>query len=72
MPSKEPEARRTVTVKIEGLERLKQSSRRVQQNVAKELQIGVFASGKKIGAVSSIFDSGSMKLPRKMMTPIMM
>ena len=32
----------------------------------------VFASGKKIGAVSSILDSGSMKLPRKMITPIMM
>ena len=30
------------------------------------------ASGKKIGAVSSILESGSMKLPRKMITPIMM
>jgi len=30
-----------------------------------------FASGKKIGAVSSILDKGSMKLPRNTITPIM-
>lgn len=37
-----------IKVEIEGLERLKQSSRRVAQNVERELNIGLFASAKKI------------------------
>lgn len=36
------------SVKIEGLDKLAASSRRVQQAVEKEIAIGLFASGKKV------------------------